>query len=123
GHRLTQRRLLRANVERIRRVLDVDALEDAAVASEKRGSDVEARVGGVRPLRHGGRALVQFAIGQKKSWKTTSVVSAPSNPPKATSTAEWTPASTLVCATSSAMINMIAETRKRWSLGLSTYVA
>ena len=45
------RRLLRADAERVRRVLDVDALEDAAVARAHGRADEVARVRRVRPRR------------------------------------------------------------------------
>src|SRR6478752_8240122 len=48
------------------------------------------------------------------SWNTTRVTSAPRAPPYATSSDEWIPDSTRVCATSTAMISVSAETTKRW---------
>src|SRR6185312_15696896 len=43
--RARERRPLRADAQRIRRVLDVHALDDAAVATEHGAADVELRVG------------------------------------------------------------------------------
>ena len=81
----------------IRRVLDVDAHEDAPVACAHGGTDEEAGVRRVRVCRDLDGLLVQLAVGggggfharqSKKSWNTASVTRAPSNPPYATSSVE-----------------------------------
>ena len=114
------RRLLGADAERVRGVLDVDARELAAVARAHDRADEVVRVRRVRasPARDSLLAARLWAIRRasphENTWKTTSAASAPSRPPEATSSAEWTPDSTRVCATSNAMISAIDETRKRW---------
>src|SRR3954454_7775288 len=75
-----QRRPLRADSERIRRVLDVHALEHAPVPRQHRGADQIARVRRVGALRDRCRPLVQF-VAHAKSWNTASVTSAPRTPP------------------------------------------
>ena len=104
-------------VERVRGVLDVHALELAPVGRAHDRADEVVRVRRVRPLRDLLRPLDELA--HENTWKTTRVASAPTSAPYVTSSAECTPDSTRVCATSSAMISAIDETRKRW-LGSAT---
>src|SRR5205814_8287935 len=84
--RLHERRLLRAETERVGRVLHVDALEDLPVARLHRGAHEVVRVGRVRPLRDRDGAVIQLLA--HKSWKTERVTSAPIAPPYATSRVE-----------------------------------
>src|SRR5581483_1314134 len=114
GDRGGDRALLGAHAERVGGVLDVDARELAPVARAHDRADEVARVGRVGPRRGGLRLLDEVAAAHPASWKRTSVVSAPSRPPSATSAEEWTPDSTRVCATSSAITSAIVDTRKRW---------
>src|SRR3954451_7704155 len=121
--RARDRRLLRADPKRVRRVLHVHALEHAPVARERHRTDEVLRIRRVRPRRDGARPLDELRPTHANTWNNTSVMSAPSKPPYATSTVECTPASIRVCATSSAMMNVRLEIRKRCSASLRTYVA
>src|SRR5207237_5586821 len=87
-------RLLRADPERVRRVLDVHALEHLAVPCLHRRADEIVRVRRVGPLRDRDSTLVQLFA--HSSWNTERVTRAPIAPPYATSRAECTPASTRV---------------------------
>src|SRR4051794_15539077 len=78
--RAHDRRLLGADAERVRRVLDVDALEHASVARPHRRADVVLRVGRVGPFGRGHRPIVEVAA-HEKSWKRARAMSAPSRPP------------------------------------------
>ena len=120
GDGARDRRLLRADPERIRRVLDVHALERAPVARQHDRADEVVRVRRVRPRRHRARPLDELLAAHANTWNNTSVTSAPSRPPYATSSVECTPDSTRVCATSSAMMNVRLEIRNRCSASLST---
>src|SRR5207247_1846299 len=60
GDRGRQRRLLRADAERIRGVLDVDAFEHPSVPHADHGADVEVGVRRVRALRDLDGALVEL---------------------------------------------------------------
>src|SRR5215218_5139860 len=123
GDRARDRRLLRAHAERVRRVLDVHALERAPVAREHHRTYEVVRVRRVSPRRDRARPLDEFLAAHANTWNNASVMSAPSTPPYATSSVECTPASTRVCATSSAMMNVRLEIRNRCSASLSTYAA
>src|SRR5262245_47899727 len=123
GDRPRDRRLLGANSERVRSVLDIHTLERPPVARENHGTDEVIRVRRVRPPRRRARPLDEFLARHANTWNKASVISAPSTPPYATSSVEWTPASTRVCATSSAMMNVSVEMRNRCSWSLRTYVA
>src|SRR5439155_26948733 len=76
-----QCRLLRADAERIGGVLDVDALEDAPVARERRRADEKAGVRRICARCDRDRPLVELPVGHEKTWKMTRVVSAPRMPP------------------------------------------
>src|SRR5581483_6834871 len=106
---------LGAGPERIRGVLDVDALELAPVAGAHDGADEVSRV---RRVGARGRGLgpLDEIRAHRASWKSVSVVRDPSSAPSTTSSVEWTPDSTRVCATSNAITNAIDETTKRRSL-------
>src|SRR3954447_24540959 len=121
--RARDRRLLRADPERVCGVLDVHALERAPVAREHHSTDEVVRIRRVRPRRDRARPLDELLFAHANTWNNTSVMSALSKPPYATSTVECTPASIRVCATSSAMMNVRLEIRKRCSASLRTYVA
>src|SRR5207302_4539315 len=99
---LHERRLLRADAERVRGVLHVDALEDLPVTRPDDGADEVVRIGRIRSLRHRDGAVVELPA--HRSWKMERVTSAPIAPPYATSSVEWMPDSTRVCATSNAMM-------------------
>src|SRR5207247_7078748 len=86
--RARDRRPLRANSERVGRVLDVHPLVDAPVARAHGGSDEVARIRRVGPRRDRRRAGEEI-VAHEKSWNTARVTSAPRTPPEATSTAEW----------------------------------
>src|SRR5262249_53783781 len=110
GH---DRALLRADAGWIGGGLDVHASELAAVPRAHDGADEVVRIRRVGTRRSSLRFLDE--VGHPANWNSASVVSVPSTPPRATSTDEWTPDSTRVCATRSAITSAIVETRKRWS--------
>ena len=78
---LRDRRPLRADAERIGRVLDVHAVDDAAVLQQQRRADEIVRVRRVRVRGGRLRARDELLAGHDSTWKTTSVTSAPSAPP------------------------------------------
>ena len=84
GDRARERRPLRAHAERIRGVLDVHALDHAAVAREhraaRRGSSSTAhtRAPRPRPRRRGAPRRSAADVAHPNAWKRKSVTSAPS---------------------------------------------
>ena len=112
GHRPREGGSLGADTERVRGILDVDALDDAPVAGEHRAADVEPRIRRVRACGDRVSGREELFVGHAANiWKIPRVTSAPSSPPTATSEVEWIPASTRVWATSPARMNASDETR------------
>src|SRR5207245_644946 len=81
ARRLRDRSALCAHAERIRGVLDVAAVEEAPVLRQRERADEIVRVGRVRARGRGLRAEDELFGGHESTWKTTSVMSAPSAPP------------------------------------------
>src|SRR5262249_32935767 len=102
AHGGDDRRLLGADPERVRRVRDVQGGELAPVARPDDRADEVVRVRRICLRRRRVRLLDEVAA-HAASWKRARAVSVPRSAPSATSSVEWTPDSTRVCATRSAI--------------------
>ena len=113
GDRARKRGPLRADAERVRGVLDVHALDHAAVARQDGAADEElastARRRARRPRRPARAARRRSCAEHLEDDERDERAEQPAV--ATTSNVEWTPASTRVCATSSAMMNVSGRDR------------